>query len=84
MKTNLDFSIGFRNGVGIDLAALPKQGGVAREVDSQDYKIIEINMLQLLLPFLYIQFGTVSSESIGRIAAEELVNEDIRRFKDGD
>lgn len=79
-----DYSIGFRNGVGFDLAALPKQIGVSHKDDRAEYKLLEINMLQLLIPFLFIQFGTISSYPIDRADAELMVEEDLRRFTDDD
>jgi hypothetical protein len=79
-----DYSIGFRNGVGIDLAGLPKQSGISKDMEEGAYNLLEINMLQVLLPFIFIQFGTIVSEPLDRADAEALVNEDIRRFTDDD
>ena len=59
----IDFSIGFRNGFGIDLSLQPKQVGLGIS-PSGETAVITAQMFELLLPFVYFQIGEINFRPI--------------------
>ena len=61
MSPHFEFQL--RNGVGIDISALPAQMGVAYH-ENGDLSLVKMSLLQLLLPLIRFRFGVIDLEPI--------------------